>query len=84
MRPRAKWAVDSEAMRERGITFIAFSKIQLVGKKNIKTRLLSLVKAGQKAIQPPLFWFGFQSSAFCYSWAMTYSLVVVQPIRMLH
>jgi len=26
MRPRAKWAVDSEAIRERGITFIALVK----------------------------------------------------------
>jgi len=26
MRPRAKWAVDSEAIRERGMTFIALVK----------------------------------------------------------
>ena len=36
---------------------ICFSKIQLVGQKNIETKLLSLVKARQNAIQPPLFWF---------------------------
>ena len=29
MRPKAEWAIDSEAMRARGI--ILFSKIQLVG-----------------------------------------------------
>ena len=31
MRPKAEWAIDSEAIRARGI--IVFSKIQLVGKK---------------------------------------------------
>ena len=30
----AKWAIDSEAMRARGI-INCFSKIQLVGQKNI-------------------------------------------------
>ena len=35
MRPKAEWAIDSEAM----------SKIQLVGQKNIKTKHLSQVKA---------------------------------------
>ena len=32
MRPKAEWAIDSEAMRGRGI-IICFSKIQLVGRK---------------------------------------------------
>ena len=31
MRPKAEWAIDSEAMRARGIN--CFSKIQLVGQK---------------------------------------------------
>ena len=31
MRPKAEWAIDSEAMRAKGI--ILFSKIQLVGQK---------------------------------------------------
>ena len=31
MRPKAKWAIDLEAMRVRGIIF--FSKIQLAGQK---------------------------------------------------
>ena len=39
MRPKAKWAIDSEAMRARGI-------IQLVGKKKNETKHLSLVKVG--------------------------------------
>ena len=43
MRPKAEWAIDSEAMRARGT--IVFSKIQLVGQKNIKTKHLSQVKA---------------------------------------
>ena len=41
MRPKAEWAIDSEALRERGI--IVFSKIQLVGQKyrdkQLKARL---------------------------------------------
>ena len=36
MRPKAEWAIDSEAMRD---------KIQLVRQKNIKTKHLSQVKA---------------------------------------
>ena len=32
MRPKAEWAIDSEAMRARGI-INCFSKIQLVGQK---------------------------------------------------
>ena len=43
MRPKAEWAIDSEAMRARGI--IVFSKIQLVGQKNIETKHLFQVKA---------------------------------------
>ena len=50
-------AIDSEAIRARSRNN-CFSKIQLVGqKKNIKTKLLSLVKARQNVIQPTLFWF---------------------------
>ena len=44
VRPKADWAIDSEAMRARGI-IICFSKIQLVGQKNIETKHLSRVKA---------------------------------------
>ena len=44
MRPKAKWAIDPEAMRVRGIGN-CFSKIQLVGQKNIETKHLSQVKA---------------------------------------
>ena len=43
MRPKAEWAIDSEAMRARGI--IVLVKIQLVGQKNIDTKHLSLGKA---------------------------------------
>ena len=38
MRPKAKWAIDSETMRVRGI--YCFSKIQLVSHKNIETKQL--------------------------------------------
>ena len=33
MRPRAKWAIESEAIRGRGIIIYCFGKIQLVGQK---------------------------------------------------
>ena len=39
----AEWAIDSEAME--GERNNCFSKIQLVGQKNIETKHLSLVKA---------------------------------------
>ena len=43
----AEWAIDSEAMRARGI--IVFSKIQLVGQK-IETKQLKLAKRDSGAI----------------------------------
>ena len=33
MMPKAEWAIDSEAMRARGIKNYCFSKIQLDGQK---------------------------------------------------
>ena len=47
MRPKAEWAIDSEAIRARGI--IVFSKIQLVGPQSIETKHLSLLKARLKS-----------------------------------
>ena len=44
MRLKAEWAIDSEAMRVRGINY-CFSKIHLVGQKNIETKHLALVKS---------------------------------------
>ena len=44
MRPKAEWAINSEAMRARGIIVLVL-KIQLVGQKNIATKHLSLVQA---------------------------------------
>ena len=73
MRPSASWAIDSEPMRARGI--IVFSKIQLVGQKNIETKHLSLVKAIVLV---------FKAGAFRYWWAITNSLLVAQPIRTQH
>ena len=40
MRPKAEWAIDSEGERNN-----CFSKIKLIGQKNIETKDLSLVKA---------------------------------------
>jgi len=57
MRSKAKWAIDSDATRVRGI-IICFSKIHLVRQKNIETKLLLQVKARQiNGTQLPLFWF---------------------------
>ena len=61
-----------------------FSKIQLVGQKNIKTKHLSQVKARlqssftAKTLQ---IWRGF---SLLVRWAITYSLLVAQPIRTQH
>ena len=46
----AQWAIDSEAIKTRGI-FVLVKSNQLVKK------YLLLVKARQRAIQPPLLWF---------------------------
>ena len=43
MRPKAKWAIDYEGERNN-----CFSKILLVGQKNIETKHLSQVKAGHQ------------------------------------
>ena len=48
MRPKAEWAIDSEAMREKGI--IVFSKIQLVGKKYRDKTTKRLAKRDSAAI----------------------------------
>jgi len=69
MRPKTEWSIDSETMRVQGIIMKAIivlvnyfvSKIRLTGQKNIETKHLSLVKARQNAIQPPLFWFSKQA-----------------------
>ena len=45
MRPKAEWAIDSEAMRE--------SKIQLVAQKTIETKHLSQIKANHQSFLPP-------------------------------
>ena len=46
MRPKAEYAIDSEAMRAWGI-IVFCSEIQLVGQNNIETKRLSLVKTRQ-------------------------------------
>ena len=65
----AEWAFDPEAM---------ISKIQLAGQKyRDKTTLASKTRFRRHC-------FGFQSQRFRYKWAITYSLVVAQPIRTQH
>ena len=76
MRPKAEWAVDSEAMRERRIIVLVKSN-QLV--KNNETKHLQLAKCDSAAIV-----LIFKAGAFRYQRAITYSLVVAQPIRTQH
>ena len=45
MRLKAKWAIDSEAMRAREIIIIVLIKSNQLVKKNIKAKHLTLVKA---------------------------------------
>ena len=58
MMPKAEWAIDSEAMRARGIKNYCFSKIQLDGQKyQDKTTLASKTQFSCHC-------FGFQSQRF--------------------
>ena len=60
-----------------------FRKIQLVGQKNIETKHLPQVKARHQPFLPPKHY--KYAGTFCfYQWAITYSLLVAQPIRMQH
>ena len=58
MRLEAKWAIDSEAMRARGL-IVSVKSNQLV--KNIRTKQLKLVKRDSAAIV-----LVFKASAFRY------------------
>ena len=59
---------------------LLMSKIQLVGQKyRDKTTLASKTRFDSAAIV-----LVFKAGAFRYQWAMTYSLVVAQPIRTRH
>ena len=71
MRPKAKWAFDSEAMRMRGIIFLVKSN-QLIGQKNIKAEHFLQVKAR------------LQSSFTTKTIQIWQALVAAQPIRMQH
>ena len=64
-RPKAKWTIDSEAMRARGM-ILCFSKIQLVGQKyRDKTTLSSKTRFSHHC-------FGFQSQ--CFSQLVGYNI----------
>ena len=57
MRPKAEWAINSEAMRAGGI-IVLISKIQLVGQKyRDKTTLVSKTRFSR-------YCYGFQSRRF--------------------
>ena len=73
MRPKAERAIDSEATRAREIIILVKSN-QLV--KNIETKQLYLARRNSTAIVLVI-----KAGAFRYKWAITYSLVVAQPIR---
>ena len=58
MRPKAEWAIDSEAMRARGIIVLVKSNYSVVGQKyRDKTTLASKTRFGRHC-------FGFQSQRF--------------------
>ena len=67
--------MGSESIADEGERNNCFSKIQLVGHKNIETKDLSLVKAIVLV---------FKAGAFRNKWAITNSLLVAQPIRTQH
>ena len=69
--PKTKWAIDSEAMRARGIIVLVKSN-QLV--KKYRDKQLQLVKARLEA-----FFCRQKASALRYQWAIRCSLVVTQP-----
>ena len=77
MRPKAEWAIDSEAMRARGI--IVLVKSNYILRQNIETKQLELAKRDSAATV-----LVFKACAFRYFWAITYSLLVAQPIRTWH
>jgi len=76
MRPKAEWAIDSEAMRARGIIVLVKSN-QLV--KKISRQNIFRAKRDSAAIV-----LVSKAGAFRYQWAITNSLVVAQPIRTQH
>ena len=63
MRPKAEWAIDSEAMRARGIIVLVKSNLLV---KNIATKKLKLAKRDSAAIV-----LAFKAGAFRYKWAIT-------------
>ena len=77
MRPQAEWAIDSEAMRGGIIIIVLVKSNQLV--KNIERKQPKLAKRDSAATV-----LIFKPGTFRYQWAITYSPVVTQPIRMQH
>ena len=60
------------------------SIVQLVGKKNIETKHLSQVKARHHFFFPPKHYKYGGRFSLLVEWAITYSLLVAQPIRTQH
>ena len=76
MKLKAELAIDSEAMRAKGIIVLVKSNYFV---KNIETKQFQLAKRDSAAIA-----LVFKAGAFRYWWAITYSLVVAQPVRTQH
>ena len=76
MKLMAELAIDSEAMRAKGIIVLVKSNYFV---KNIETKQFQLAKRDSAAIA-----LVFKAGAFRYWWAITYSLVVAQPVRTQH
>ena len=80
MRPKAEWAIDSEAVRARGIIVLVKSN-ELV-KKISRLNIFRKLKLDFNPLLPPKHY--KYGGTFRYSWAITYSLLVAQPIRTPH
>ena len=79
MRPKAEWAIDSMATRARGI-IVKFSKIRLVGPKNIETNIFRKLKLDINPFLPPKHYkYGRR-----FSLLVGYNILVAQPIKTQH
>ena len=81
MRPKAEWAIDSEAMRARGIIVLVKSN-ELV-KKISRLNILKKLKLDFNPFLRPkhCIWRALFATSGLY---ITYSLLVAQPIRTQH
>ena len=73
MRPKAEWAIDSEAIRARGK--IVLEKSNLLVKKISRLNIFRKLKLDFNPLLPPKHY--KYGGAFRYSWAITYKNLVL-------